>query len=163
MIGDVLRTYRTLLRRPAFFLAVVLTLTLGIGANSAIFSVIDTVLLKPLPYPDGNRLMALFETNLRKKIAQGPVAPVRLEEWNGMSQSFTGISGAYTESLAETSGPLPEKLVCARVAPRFFPVLASPLLVGRGFTAQEELAGGPNAAVISERLWTRRFQRDPQI
>src|SRR5215472_10822846 len=163
MISDVVRTYRTLLRRPAFFLAVVLTLTLGVGANSAIFSVIDTVLLKPLPYPDGDRLMALFETNLRKKVTQGMVAPVRLEEWNRMNQSFTAVTGAYTDSLAETSGPLPEKVVSARVAPRFFRVLATPLLIGRGFTAEEETTNGPNAAVISERFWARRFLRDPQI
>ena len=61
-----LTTYRSLLKRPAFFCAVVLTLTLGIGANSAIFSVIDAVLLKPLPYPNGDRLMALFESNPRR-------------------------------------------------------------------------------------------------
>lgn len=157
-----MRTYRSLLRRPAFFAAVVLTLTLGIGANSAIFSVIDAVLLKPLPYPDGDRLMALDETSLRRKIAQAEVAPIRLEEWNAMNRSFTGMTGAYTESLAETSGALPEKLVRARVAPRFFEVLATPLLSGRAFTSEEESTNGPNAAVISERFWTRRFHRDPQ-
>ena len=68
MFRGILRTYRSLLKRPAFFLAVVFTLMLGIGANSAIFSVIDAVLLKPLPYPGGDRLMALFESNLRKKL-----------------------------------------------------------------------------------------------
>jgi hypothetical protein len=63
------------------------------------------------------------------------VAPVHIEEWNRLNQTFTGITGAYTESLAETSGALPERLVLARVAPRFFGVLATPLLLGRGFTA----------------------------
>jgi putative ABC transport system permease protein len=141
---------------------VVLTVTLGIGANSAIFSVIDAVLLTPLPYPDGDRLMALYETSLRQKVAESELAPVKLEEWNRMNSSFTGITGAYTESLAETSGTLPEKLVRARVAPRFFEVLGAPLLAGRAFTAEEESINGPNAAVISERLWTGRFHRDPQ-
>jgi putative ABC transport system permease protein len=136
-------------------------LTLGIGANSAIFSVIDAVLLKPLPYPDGDRLMAVYETNLRKKVAESPVAPIRLEEWNAMNSSFAGITGAYTESLAEISSALPEKLVRARVAPRFFDVLATPLLAGRAFTGEEEATNGPAAAVISERLWARRFHRDP--
>src|ERR1700730_14106761 len=103
-----LTTYRSLFRRPAFFCAVVFTLTLGIGANSAIFSMIDTVLLKPLPYPGGDRLMALFESNLRQKQPHANPAPVRIEEWNRMNQSFTAISGAYTENVAETSGELPE-------------------------------------------------------
>src|ERR1700689_1989229 len=97
-----LTTYRSLLKRPAFFLAVVFTLTLGIGANSAIFSVIDTVLLKPLPYPNGDRLMTLFESNLRNKRPHDNPAPAQIEDWNRMSKSFTSISGAYTENIAET-------------------------------------------------------------
>ena len=80
MLGDLRRTCRNLARRPGFLLAVVLTLILGIGANSAIFSVIDAVLLKPLPYPAGDRLVAHFEANPRQKVVHQPVAPVRLEE-----------------------------------------------------------------------------------
>ncbi len=148
---------RRILKRPAFFLAVVLTLTLGIGANSAIFSVIDAVLLKPLPYPGSERLMALYEENARQKVDRGQVAPVRVEEWNRLSRSFNGVAGAYTESMAETSGSLPERLVVARVSPRFFSVLGTPPLVGRGFSPEEDLFAGPNAAVISERFWRRRF------
>ena len=71
---------RRILKRPAFFFAVVLTLTLGIGANSAIFSVIDAILLKPLPYPASERLMALYEANPKEKTDRGGVAPVRVEE-----------------------------------------------------------------------------------
>ncbi len=163
MWQDILRTYRGLVHRPAFFLAVVLTLALGIGANSAIFSVIDAVLLKPLPYPGGDRLVAVFESSPPLKVPRGPVAPARLEEWNRMNQTFAGISGAFTENQAETSGALPEKLVCARVAPRFFSVLGTPALVGRGFGPDEEVATGPRAAVIAEHLWKRRFLSDPQV
>ena len=137
------RTYRGLIRRPTFFLAVVLTMALGIGANSAIFSVIDAVLLRPLPYPGADRLMAIFESSPRLKVPRGPVAPVRLEEWNRMNQTFAGISGAYQESQADTSGPLPEKLVCAKTSPRFFPVLGTPPLLGRGFNSEEEVFNGP--------------------
>src|SRR5262249_26244130 len=158
-----IRTYRALAQRPGFFLAIVLTFALGIGANSAIFSVIDVVLLQPLAYPDGDRLMALSESNPRRHIAREPVAPVRLEEWNRLTDSFKGITGAYTESFAETSAALPEKLVSARVAGRFFSVLATPLVLGRGFTAEEEITTGPQAVVISERFWERRFGRDPQV
>jgi putative ABC transport system permease protein len=156
-----MRIYRGLMRRPSFFLSVVLTLMLGIGANSAIFSVIDAVLLKPLPYPSGERLMSLFESNPRTKIPHTGVAPGRLEEWNRMNRSFTAISGAYTENTAETSGALPEKLLEAVVAPRFFSVLGMPPLAGRGFNAAEDRQHGPNSAVISERFWRRRFHGAP--
>jgi putative ABC transport system permease protein len=152
---------RRILKRPAFFFAVVLTLTLGIGANSAIFSVIDAVLLKPLPYPAGDRLMALYEVNPREKTDRGDVAPVRVEEWNRLSRSFNGIAAAYTESMAETSGALPERLVVARCSPRFFSVLGTPPLAGRGFSPEEDLFNGPSVAVLSEHLWRRRFNASP--
>jgi putative ABC transport system permease protein len=155
--------YRSLLRRPGFFCAVVFTLTLGIGANSAIFSVIDAVLLKPLPYPNGDRLMVLFESNLRKKQPHENPAPIQIEEWNRMNQSFTAISGAYTENVAEVSGELPEMLVSARVSPRFFSVLGTPPLVGRTFIPEEDLLNGPGAAILSERLWRRRFGADSSV
>jgi putative ABC transport system permease protein len=159
----VLTTYRSLLKRPAFFLAVVLTLTLGIGANSAIFSVIDAVLLKPLPYPNGDRLMSLFESNRLQKLLHEGLAPTQIEEWNGMNQSFSTIAGGYTENVAETSGELPEMLVTARVSPRFFSVLGTPTLLGRTFSPEENLFNGPSAAVISEHLWRRRFGADPAV
>jgi putative ABC transport system permease protein len=160
---SLLTTYRSLLKRPAFFAAVVFTLTLGIGANSAIFSVIDTVLLKPLPYPGGDRLMALFESNLRQKLSHQDLAPVQIEDWNRVNQSFSEISGAYTENVAETSGELPEMLVSARVSPRFFSVVGTPPLLGRTFSPEEDLFNGPTAAVLSERLWRRRFGADPTV
>jgi putative ABC transport system permease protein len=159
----VLTTYRSLLKRPAFFLPVVLTLTLGIGANSAIFSVIDAVLLKPLPYPNGDRLMSLFESNARQKLTHEDLAPIQIEEWDRMNQSFSAISGAYVENAAETSGYLPEMLIGARVSPRFFSVLGTPPLLGRTFSPEEDLLNGPNAAVISERFWQRRFGADPGV
>jgi putative ABC transport system permease protein len=152
---------RRILKRPAFFFAVVLTLTLGIGANSAIFSVIDAILLKPLPYPASERLMALYEVNPREKTDRGAVAPVRVEEWNRLSHSFNGIAGAYTESMAETSSSLPERLVIARCSPRFFSVLGTPPLAGRGFSPEEDLFNGPSVAVLSERFWRRRFNASP--
>src|SRR5271166_2477353 len=159
----VLTTYRSLLKRPAFFLAVVFTLTLGIGANSAIFSVIDAVLLKPLPYPGADRVMALFESNQRQKMPHESLAPAQIEEWNGMNQSFSAIAGGYMENVAETSGELPEMLVNARVSARFFSVLGTPPLVGRTFSPEEDLFNGPSAAVISEHLWRRRFAANPAV
>lgn len=80
-----------------------------------------------------------------------------------LNHSFTGIAGAYTENLTETSGPLPEKLVCGRTSPGFFSVLGVLPLEGRGFATEEERFGGPNTAMIAESLWRRRFGADPDI
>ena len=77
--------------------------------------------------------------------------------------TFTAIAGAYTENVAETSGPLPEILVSARVSPRFFTVLGTPPLLGRTISPEEDSENGPNAAVLSERLWRRRFGADPAV
>jgi len=106
--------------------------------------------------------MAVYESSPRQKLVRSEVALGRLEGWNRMNRIFTGIAGTYTENQADTSGPLPEKLVCAKTSPRSFPVLGAPPLLGRGFSPDEEVTNGPPAAVISERLWSRRFNRDPQ-
>jgi putative ABC transport system permease protein len=156
-------SYRSLLSRPGFFLAAVVTMTLCIGANSAIFSLIDAVLLKPLPYAASAQLVALFETNVSRKTGMIPVAPCRLEEWNRMNRSFDGIGGVYTENITETSGALPEKLLCARTSPRFFSTLGIMPLLGREFTPDEERFGGPHAALISEAFWRRRFADAPNV
>jgi putative ABC transport system permease protein len=157
-------SYRSLANRPGFSIAAVLTLAVCIGANSAIFSLIDAVLLKPLPYAHPAELTVVFETNAARKTGLvAAVAPARLEDWNRMTTGFKGIGGVYTESVTETSGPTPEKLVSARTSPRFFSVMGVLPLRGREFTAAEEHFGGPGAILIGETLWRRRFAGDPNI
>jgi putative ABC transport system permease protein len=85
---------RSLARRPALCAAVVATLTLGIGANSAIFSAVDAVLLRPLPYPKADRLVAVYESNLARRQATQLLAPGRLEEWNSMNQTFVALAAS---------------------------------------------------------------------
>jgi putative ABC transport system permease protein len=163
MMHAIKSSYRSFRSRPGFFFAAVVTMTLCIGANSAIFSLIDAVLLKPLPYVAPAQLVALFETNVSRKTGTVPVAPCRLDEWNVMNRSFDGIGGVYMENITETSGALPEKLLCARTSPRFFSVLGIMPLLGREFTPDEERFGGPRAALISEAFWRRRFAGGPDV
>jgi putative ABC transport system permease protein len=159
-----LRFARRLIRKsPVFSVVVVLTLALGIGANSAVFSVIDAVLLRPLPFPHGDQLMLVRQYNPKQKSPQTFVAPVRLEDWNRMNSTFQSLSGYYTEDDSEISGVLPEKLTHALVAPRFLQVLGVSPTVGRDFTPEEERFGGPEAVLISYRLWQRRFGGDPSV
>src|SRR6266481_2365419 len=130
--------FRFIRKSPSFSLAVILTLALGIGANSAVFSVIDAVLLRPLPFPHGDRLMLLRQYNPKQKSPQTFVAPVRLEDWNRMNSTFQSLSGYYSEDDSEISGVLPEKLTHALVAPRFLQVLGVSPTLGRDFTPEEE-------------------------
>ena len=154
---------RFLHRSPSFSAAVILTLALGIGANSAVFSAIDAVVLRPLPYPQGDQLVQISQHDTSNRDANHFVAPVRLEDWNRLNSAFQAISGYYTDDLSETSGPLPEKVTEALVAPRFLQVLEVAPILGRGFTREEEHYGGPAAALISYAFWQRRFHRHPAV
>ena len=154
---------RSLARRQAFTFIAVLTLALGIGTTTTVFSVVDTVLLKALPFPAADRLVTVMETNPGKNQSVSLVAPARLADWNRANTTFTVLSAQYSESVTDTSGADAERLEGRRVAPAYFEVFGMAPLVGRTFTADEERAGGPQAAVISEGLWTRRYGRDASI
>jgi putative ABC transport system permease protein len=164
-LESILRNFRhavrALAKTPAFTATVVLTLAIGIGANSAVFSAIHAILLRPLPFPDGDQLMELRQSNRKSPENGGFVAPVRLTEWNGMNSTFQAITGYYAQDDSELSGELPEKLKRALVAPRFLQVWGISPALGRDFSPQEERFGGPNAVLISNRFWRRRFGADP--
>ena len=152
---------RFMRRSPSFSLAVILTLALGIGANSAVFSAIDAVVWRPLRFPDGDRLLKISQHDAQNRDANSFVAPVRLEDWNRMARTFQGISGYYLDDLSELSGPLPEKVTQALVVPRFLEILEVSPMLGRNFTAQEEHWGGPDVVIISFSYWQRKFHGDP--
>jgi putative ABC transport system permease protein len=161
LLRNVRYAVRTLARTPGFTATVVLTLALGIGANSAVFSALDAVLLRPLPFPDADRLMRLSE--IREQTTETTISPVRLEDWNRLNATFEDITGYLTEDVSETSGDLPENVTRATVAPRFLDVLGIAPTLGRGFTAAEHRFGGPSAVLISDRYWRRRFGADPNV
>ncbi len=154
---------RAVVRRPAFSLGVLALLAVGIAVNTALFSVVDTVVWKPLPYPDPDRLVTLYEASPAKDQKVSLVAPGRLEDWNRLNRTFTAISGAYAENVTDTSGSEPVRLNGLRVSPRYFQVYQTNPILGRTFTADEERDGGPQAAVISYGLWSDRYAQDPRI
>lgn len=157
------QAWRALVRRPAYLSTSVLTLAVGTAATTAVFALVDTVLLKPLPYPDADRLVTVYESSPASRDRTSLVAPGRLEDWQKRTRSFVALSGSYGESVTETSGDAPERLAARRVAPRFFTVFGTPPVIGRAFTEAEEQANGPGAAVISDGLWARRFGRQPGV
>src|SRR4051812_8974103 len=152
---------RTLVKRPGFTIVAVLTLGLGIGANGAVFSALNAVVLRPLPFPEAHQLLSIEQYERRATQPSWTfVAPSRLEDWQRMTGAFQGITGYYLDDLTETSGEFPERISRAWVAPRFFEVCGVAPEFGRIFTRDEERFGGPPAAIVSERFWNRRFGND---
>ncbi len=160
-LQDLRYAIRSLARVPRFSLVVVLTFAVGIGATSAVFSALDAMLLRPLSFPDADRLVEM--TQHRERSTETNVAPTRLEDWQAANSSFEAITGFYAEGVAETSGDLPEQLQRVTVAPRFFAVFGAAPLVGRVFTAEEHHGRPPSNVLISERLWRNRFNADPAV
>ena len=160
-MSSLMQAWRALARRRSFAIATTLTLGLGIGLTTATFSILDGVVLRPLPFPDADQLVAVSEASPGRRERASLIAPARLVDWDRMTRTFTAISGSYAESVTDTSGAEPERLEGRRVMPRFFEVFGMAPLAGRTFTPDEERYGGTAAVVISEALWTRRFGRSP--
>ena len=161
LLRDARYALRTLSRTPGFSIVVVLTLGLGIGANSTVFSAIDAVLLQPLAFPGADRLVVVNESRPNAPISN--TAPVRLEEWNAQSSTFEALTGYYREDVSETSGELPEKFRLAHVAPRFLEVWGTQPAIGRGFTPAQSQSGAAPAVLVSHRYWTTRLESDPKV
>ena len=160
MLKDVRFAARQLIKNPAFSAVAILTLALGIGANTAIFSIINTVLLQPLPYPDADRIMVLNESS-------GPgqdysVALPDYFDWRNENTVFEHLAATHKESrnLSGIPGREPERVSCASVTRNFFSIIGLPPELGRTFSEDEDKVGAPPVVVISARLWQRAFNRD---
>ena len=119
-LAQPLQLLRALTRRPLFTLAVTGTLAFGTGVSTTLFSVVETVLLRPLPYPDADRLVTIFEASPTAPDKPGLIAPIRLEDWKRETTAFVAISASYTDTLTETSGSAPERIAARRVSPGYF-------------------------------------------
>lgn len=155
---------RTMGKNPIFTMTAVLTLALGIGGNTAMFTVIRAVLLKPLEYRDPDRLVRVLLDDSRHD-RDGSFSLLRLEETRNAAKSFSGI-GAYLkfkEDVSLSGRGSPVALKSARVSANFLEILGAKPLFGRSFLRREEAPGGPSVAMISAALWTSHFGGDPQI
>jgi predicted permease len=160
---DVRVGVRTLIRRPAFTTAAVLTLGLGIGATTAIFSLIDSVLLKPLPFHEPGRLTMVWEVRPRFNLPRLEAAPLNYVDWQQQVQAFDSLA-AYVNGFVNLTGAgTPERLVAAQVTPNLFPTLGVDPLLGRWFAAPEGSPGQSAVAILSYGLWQRRFGADRRI
>jgi putative ABC transport system permease protein len=148
---------RTLLRAPVFSLVAVITLALGIGANTAIFSVVNAVLLRPLAYRDADRLVVALH------YGSSPVAPANYIDWRDQSRSFEAMAAAEYWSANLTGGDAPEHLLGLRMTQNLMPMLGVDPLLGRVFAPGEDRAGAEHEVVLSYRLWQRLFNGDAKV
>jgi putative ABC transport system permease protein len=166
MLTDLLFAVRTFRRTPMLIMAAVLAIALGIGANTAIFSVVQAALLRPLPYRDVGRLVMVWQKNpvfggfLAERF---PVSKRNFAEWKQQASSFGGME-ALTDGVFDVSGGgRPEDVPGARITPGFLPLLGRAPAIGRGFAPDEGVAGKDQVALISHAFWRRRFGGDPRI
>ena len=166
LLQDVRYGLRMMLKRPGFTAAAIISLALGIGATTTIFSVVNAVLLRSLPYGDAERLVVLWETNTQQIAAamkiqdHSLVAPANFTDWAQQSGSFEGMAAARTLSYNWTGGERPERVVGASVTPNIFSVLGVRPLHGRAFLPADAEPGRERVVILSQGLWERRFGRD---
>ena len=154
---DLRYSFRLLRRSPGFTLIAVLALALGIGANTAIFSVVNGVLLRPLPYPDPSRLVIANESN------GSSLAYPNFLDWRRENHCFTDIAASQHGDFILTGSGQPERLSGQRVSASFFPVLGVNPLLGRNFLPEEDRLGAGGVVMLSHGLWQRRFGASPEI
>jgi putative ABC transport system permease protein len=163
LLQDVRHGVRLLLWAPGFAAIAIAALAIGIGANTAIFSVVNTLLLQPLPYRDADLLAIVWEHNLPRDRKNNVVAPANFLHWRDMNQGFTDLAAlSSTFDVTLTGAGDPEEVPTQLVTAEVFPILGVRPAIGRGFTP-EEIRPGSRVVVISDRLWKRRFRGDPGI
>jgi predicted permease len=162
---DIRYALRTLKRKPGFAAVAILTLALGIAANTAIFTVFNGVLLRPLSYPQPDRLVAVQEVvpAFARFGSAFPVTAWHFREWRKQSRSFDGLALIGHLGFTLTSGGDPELVTAQRVSPTLFPLLGIQAALGRTFAEEEDRPGSDHVVVLSDHLWLSRFHRDPAI
>jgi len=163
-MNDLRFALRSLRKSPAFTAAAVLTLALGIGANTATFSVVDGVLLRPAPFEDVGRLMMVWETDRKSGTTHEPSSVLDYLDFQQRVTRFVDLAAfAATEMNLTPDDGEPSRLAALTVSRNFFRSVGLTPLVGRGFTEDEDRQGGPPVVLIGEELWERAFARDPGI
>ncbi|MFP5354235.1 MAG: ABC transporter permease, partial [Gemmatimonadota bacterium] len=167
-MADLARDTRYALRQlrnaPGFTAVAVLTLALGIGANTALFSVVDGVLLRPIPFQDAERLVVVWETDRTSGTTREPGSWPDFVDFAAESRTLSGmaaVTGLETSYTPERDAP--ERLSTMAVTHTFFPLVGVSALHGRTFGADEDVAGGPAVVLLGERFWRARFNADPAI
>jgi putative ABC transport system permease protein len=160
---DVRLSLRALRRSPGFVLFAVLALALGLGANAAIFSVVDAVLLRPLPFGQADRLVEVWEDASHMGFPKANPAPANLADWKRRNHAFADMQALRGDLRVLTGAGTPEQLEASQVTANLFPLLGVSPILGRKLTPEEDRPGGPRVVLIGFGLWQRHFAGDPAI
>src|SRR5437667_8644432 len=157
-LQDVKQSLRIFRQSPGFTASAVAALTLGIGTNTAIFSVVNSVLLKPAPFPDPNRLVLFINTSPQ---GSGPGAsPTKFQHWREQTSVAQDVAAFRTGVVNLTGGTSPDQIPSAQVSADYFRLFGAPVIRGRTFSQQEDSPQGERVAIGSQGLWERRFASD---
>src|SRR5437867_2001089 len=163
MLQEIRFAFRSLAKSPAFVLIAVLTLALAIGANTAVFSLVNALLIRPLPYRAPQQLVLLLQHFKAQNLERIPVSPPEYVDYETRSRSFEKIGAFGYANFNLSGGDKPERVPGAVVTADVFPLLGIAPVKGRTFEPEECKTGRDDVVIISARLWQRRFNRDPQI
>jgi len=161
LIQDVRYAVRTLVKTPGFTIVAILTLAIGIGANAAIFSVVNAVLLKPVPFPESDRLV-MFMNTFPQGSGMG-ASPAKFQHWREQTRVVQDVAAFRSNVVNFTGGGVPEQLRAGQVSVDYFRLLGAPVFRGRTFLPEEDRPGGEAVVVLSHAFWRRRFASDPNV
>ena len=163
LLHEIRYAFRTLIKSPGFAAIAILALALGIGANTAIFSIVNAVLLRPLPYPESDRLVMLREKT--STFPNGSVSYPNYLDWRAGQRSFTDLTLTRRETynFSPMGGGAPERVGGGRVTFNFLAIMGLKPLMGRDFTEKDDVPGAAPVALISERLWKSKFGSSPSV
>ena len=163
LLQDLRYSVRTLLKRPGFVITITLILALGIGANTTIFSVVNAVLMRPLPYEAPDRIVMIWETNQSQAVPRSIVSPANFLDWKQQNNIFDHLAAFRFWYYNVTGAGDPERYQGARVSADFFPLLGVKPEFGRNFGPEEEQVGRDHVVILSQALWQRRYGADQNI
>src|ERR1700675_5035297 len=162
-LQDIRYAFRTLGKSPGFTAIVVLTLTLGIGANTAIFSVVNAVLLAPLPYNQPNKLVMVWTKNVSKGYKMFPVSGGDYAEWKSENSVFESMAASSDTLYTLTGVGEPQIVIGYEFSADYFRMLGTAPELGRAFLDEEDRPGGADVVVLGDAIWRRTFGADPNI
>ena len=157
LLQDFRYSARTLLKRPAFVITITIILALGIGANSAIFGVVNAVLIRPLPYEASDRIVMIWETNQSQGVPRSIVSPARFVDWKNQTNAFDQLAALRFWYYTVTGLGDPERYQGARVSADFFRLLDVTPELGRNFGPEEEQVGRDHVVILTHAFWQRHF------
>src|SRR5215468_5166027 len=160
LLKDIRYGLRNFLKRPAFTVIAVITLALGIGANTAIFSTIHALLLKPLPFPELDRVVALWDRVPSRGMERNEVTVANYLDWRAQNKTFENLAIYRWWSTNLTGADSPERVQGFQVTTNFLDVVGVKPIMGRGFAADENQRGKDQVALLTYSLWQRRFGAD---